>query len=533
MKLLEHQIEGLQRLKLMEAKGKGGILSDEMGLGKTVQMLAYMKLNKIETGKGATKPDLIICTVSLVRHWEEEIRKVHEDFPLPGSKKFRVLLYKGKNKNDKLSEGEYDYVISTYGMVNRALGKIQWGRMVLDEAHTIKNGISNKPPICALNLYGIMESAEYRWCVTGTPFNNRINDLASLAKFIGTEPYNNLSWWQRNRAEDIEKWRNLYVLRRTKESMIEPPIYHEYKLEPTEAEKREINGLKRVAAKKFEDWREAEGDDKSTLQGEILALITKLRMYSNSYLCDKKFISADHAISNCAKISKTVDLLEEKVGEDPVKAVVVFSQFTSYLNILQSVIEETLPLRVLRFDGSMNERQRDEIVKDFTGGAEPRVLLISLMAGGVGINLKPCATIIISEPWYNPFIEKQAEERVHRLGQNSTVHIHKLLINNSVETWITALKEKKLDKAKDLSLVSKLDTKSEYKFNDLCELFRKHVSVSSRPRVPGKAARPGDVKTFKLPSASKPPSPVKIINGEIVYAQSFKASRVEPARGYI
>jgi SNF2 family DNA or RNA helicase len=517
MKLLPHQIKGIQKIKLMETQGKGGILADEMGLGKTVQILAYMKLNKINNKKGDTKPDLIVCKVSLEKHWEEEIRKVYEDIPLPGSKKFKILFYKGKDKEVRLLENRYDYIISTYGMVNKTLGKIEWGRIVLDEAHTIKNGLSPKPPICALRLYEIMDSAEYRWCITGTPFNNRINDLASLAKFIGTEPYNSLAWWQRNRAEDIEKWRNAFVLRRTKDNMIKPPIYHEHKLEPTQNEKTKINRLKKIAEIKFVKWRESKGEVKSELQGEILALINKLRMYSNSYLCDKKFISAHHTITNCIKVSKTIDLLEELIEHDPVKAVVIFSQFTTYLNLLQKVIEECLDVKILRFDGSMNSNQRDEVIQDFVNDNQPRILLISLMAGGVGINLKPCATIIISEPWYNPFIEKQAEERVHRLGQNCQVHVHKFLINNSVETWIAALKEKKLEKAKDLSLISKLDMKSEYKFDDLCELFRKHVSLSSRPKSP--------VRSNKV---SKIPSPIKVL-----HSSKTKINFFQPNEEYI
>ncbi len=490
-------------------------MADDMGLGKTYQMVAYLKLNKVKNilpsadklckvNQAEYKPDLIVCPLSLLRQWREEIRKLYAEFELPGKKKAETILFHGKDREENLFNGAYDYVIVTYGSVCETLAKVNWGRIVLDEAHAIKNGLAKKPPVSALKLYELSSRAEYCWCVTGTPFNNRMTDLASLARFIGTEPYSNLSWWQRASAGDIERWRAAFILRRTKEKLIEPPVYHEYQIEPTEKEKANTDALKQATKRKFMAWRQAKGEAKRTLQGEILALITKLRMYSNSYLCDKKFVSADHAIRNCAKVSKTIDLLEEAIEDDPVKGAVVFSQFTKYLSLLEKVIEETLDVAIFRFDGSMNEKRREEVVAQFIGSDRPRVLLISLMAGGVGLNLKPCATIFISEPWYNPFVEKQAEERVHRLGQDRQVNVHKFLVNNSVETWITALKEKKLAQAQDLSLLNKWDMKAEYKFVDLCELFNQHVNIDGKSKPQPAASKVKRPRVITVaPSAPK------------------------------
>jgi SNF2 family DNA or RNA helicase len=477
MKLLQHQIEGLEKIKDIERISKGGILADDMGMGKTFQMISYLKLNKVKTSKKYNfyKPDLIICPFSLLKYWKEQIEKLYETFEDP--KEVSIFLYHGKDKNSLLLNKDYDYVISTYGSVSDELGKINWGRIILDEAHAIKNGVSKKCPVSAEKIYKIMNSSDYRWCITGTPFNNKMRDLVSLAKFIGTEPYNDISWWKNSTPENIEHWRQTFIIRRTKDKLIKAPIYHEYKIEPTDVEKEKIKNLKKIAENKFDSWRNSTGLTKCQLQGEILSLIMKLRMYSNSYLCEGGFISADHAVKNCSKISHTINLLEDIIEKDPVKGVVIFSQFTSYLTILEKVILETLDIQILRFDGTLNENQREDIIEKFTTSTKSRVLLISLMAGGVGINLKPCSTIIISEPWYNPFIEKQAEERVHRLGQENQVNIHKFLVNNSVEIWISGLKAKKLNKANNLSLANKWDMGSnDYNFKDLRMLFSKYVN---------------------------------------------------------
>ena len=136
-------------------------------------------------------------------------------------------------------------------------------------------------------------------------------------------------------------------------------------------------------------------------------------------------------------------------------------------------MEEILPgIEIMKFTGSLSSDERDEVITDFTTSDNPRILLISLMAGGCGLNLIPCSTVILSEPYYNPFLEKQAEDRVHRLGQKNQVNVYRFSVTNSVETWINKLKDKKLFMASGFDLLSKHDSApTEFNFNDLGELF--------------------------------------------------------------
>lgn len=291
-----------------------------------------------------------------------------------------------------------------------------------------------------------------------------------------TAPYNDPKWWKINsdNQEELAKWRKKFVLRRTKDNILKPPIYHNIEVTPTRRERLLVDKLRGQAKEKFEKWKRAKGLEKiKFFQGQILGLIQRLRVVSNSYYCGESDIDVDDVLEENAKVDEMINLLEEKVYEDPSNSVVVFSQFTSYLDVMEKVIEEVLPgIEVMKFTGSLSSDERDEVITDFTTSDNPRILLISLMAGGCGLNLIPCSTVILSEPYYNPFLEKQAEDRVHRLGQKNQVNVYRFSVTNSVETWINKLKDKKLFMASGFDLLSKHDSApTEFNFNDLGELF--------------------------------------------------------------
>ena len=360
-------------------------------------------------------------------------------------------------------------------MVPGDLNRKRWGRVVLDESHYIKNGLQSKIPKCANAAFEIGKRSTYNWCISGTPFNNRMQDLASQCKFIGTRPYNDPKWWKNNgdNPDEVTDWREKFVIRRTKENILKPPIYHDIKIEPTRRERFLIDKLRVEAYEKFEKWKRANGLNKITLQGNILGLIQKLRVVSNSYYCGEKNLDIDKVIHENAKISAMIDILDRKVYEDPTNSIVVFSQFTSYLDVLEKVIGTTMiGVEITKFTGDMSSDKRDEVVKNFITSTHPRILLISLMAGGCGLNLTPCSTVVLSEPYYNPFMEKQAEERVHRLSQKHQVNVYRFSVTNSVETWINGLKQKKLYFASTLDLLCKHDrTPMDFSFSELTELF--------------------------------------------------------------
>ena len=178
--LYKHQKSAISRMEDMERNGKGGILADEMGLGKTITLVYYLKRNKIHR-----MMDLIVCPLSVIPHWEREIDRVYDE------EKVNTLVYQGSKRKEKLQDNPSpDFIITTYQIIAKGeLAREKWGRVVLDEAHAIKNGLkSRNPPLCAIQAYTLGTRATFCWCISGTPFNNRMKDIASLCKFIGTQP---------------------------------------------------------------------------------------------------------------------------------------------------------------------------------------------------------------------------------------------------------------------------------------------------------------------------------------------------------
>jgi transcription termination factor 2 len=483
-KPFQHQLDGLKIMKKMEKSGNGGFLADAMGLGKTISMSLFLKYNKYPN-----IPDLIVGPYSVLSIWKREILRI-KDYPVVGRDP-KILIYHGVGRYDKLNNDDWDYVVTTYGIVSTGeLNEEKWGRVVLDESHTIRNGIRTQPTKCAKAAFEIGKNSKKNWCVSGTMFCNRMNDIASQCKFLGTQPYNDPYWWKNKKTdcEEIVEWREQYVLRRTKEKFLKPPNYYDIVVKST-AEEAKITKIVRDQAKEnFEKWKRATGVEKQKLQGEILGLIQRLRVISNSFYCSNNNDSlfADQIVKDNAKVDVMINKLDEKVSEDPKSGIVVFSQFTSYLNVLETVIKKYLiGVDVFKFTGNMNSEERDIVVDKFNNNTNPRIILVSLLAGGVGLSLHSgSSTVFVSEPYYNPFIEQQAEERVHRLGQKHQVNVYRFTMENSVETWINKLKDKKQQIASCLKLTKKSSAPKEFSFKDLEDLFEEHVSFTMNKPKP-------------------------------------------------
>lgn len=470
----QHQIDAQKIMEDMEKNGKGGILADEMGLGKTITMCLFLKNNKLYG-----KTNLIVCPYSLMKTWENEIYRVNED------DKPNILIYHGLNRDKSIKDKSknWEYIITTYAIIGSGeLNKRRWGRVVLDESHYIKNGLKTNAPKCAKAVFEIGKKSEFNWCISGTPFNNRIQDIASQCHFIGTKPYDTKEWWKDNEknTESLTKWRDKFVLRRTKEGMLDPPIYHDIVVDHNPFELEVIEVLRAEALERYKKWKVSSGIKKIELQGVLLALIQKLRMFSNSCYCKEENINTSIILKNNAKVEKIINDLDDQIFKDPKKGVVVFSQFTSFLSILEKVIEEQLcGIEVYKFTGSMNDIERDTVVKQFNNSIFPRVILVSLMAGGVGLSLHHgSSSVFICEPYYNSFVEQQAEERVHRLGQEHQVEIKRYLVSNSVETWVQMLKKSKIGIASIIDLVKVEDIPINFNFDNIAFLFNEYVSVN-------------------------------------------------------
>jgi len=502
MKLYKHQEEALKRMKKMDREGRGGVLAFEPGLGKTLTMITHLSTDK----KGT---NLVISPVAVLDHWKSEIEKVN-----PGNK---ILVYHGNKRNRTELYSQWDYILTTYDIAKQAKATTKgmkyeldikiYNCIVLDEAHVIRNGLQKKSPKVCKAIYSYR--SKKRWCLTGTPINNRTMDLAALAKFLQTPKFTDKKGWHTSwnvNSEEVQEWCDKYMIVENKSNIMKPPKYHDIVIKPKQKENELIDALRDVASKKFDEWMESEKEDRIKKQAQILALIMKMRQCSDSYhvlgnLFKEK--SAKTLEKSSSKVEKTIEIIKKRLTfkrenvsgpKDPSNSIVVFSQFTRYLKLLKKVLLNVFPEmkedeNLWMYTGSTSKSKRDTIVNSFTSTSTkgPKILLISLFSGGVGLNLKPCASIILSEPWYNPFIEKQAEDRVHRLGQDNQVNVYRLTIDNSVEKWIQGIKLKKLNIVSDINVFSgsmsniKIGGMSSatFKMDDLQNLFSKHVAFTS------------------------------------------------------
>lgn len=494
----QHQIDAQDIMLRMEREGNGGFLSDSMGLGKTLTMALFLKNNFI-----IGKKNLIVCPFSIMKTWEREINLVYQEEDVP-----KILIYHGPRRVKYFEEDNWDFIITTYAILGSGeLNYERWGRIVLDESHYIKNGLLSRAPKCAKEAFKIGKRSIKNWCISGTPFNNRMKDMASQCKFIGTAPYNDPSWWREHQDDKdvLLEWRNKFVLQRTKEGMLRKPIYHDIEIEPRDKERILVDSIRAQAADKFQEWKLAQGINKLKLQAIVLALIQKLRIISNSFYSGEGVIDTDEVITNNAKVDRMINDIDNQIFKDKKKGVVVFSQFTSFLSVLEQVIEEKMAgVKVLKFTGSMDKIERDEVVKYFNESRHPRVILIGLMSGGVGLSLQHgSASLFLSEPYYNPFVEQQAEDRVNRLGQDNQVEIFRYTMMNSVETWIKAMKARKLGIASTLSLVEKNEVSMDFSFKEISELFYDHVSFTNRDSKKQKITMEDKEQTIEMKSGKK------------------------------
>ena len=267
--------------------------------------------------------------------------------------------------------------------------------------------------------------------------------------------------------------------------MLSKPLYHDITVIHKENESKIVNDIRSKAKNQYNCWKNCKGKDKFEIQTKLLGLIQQLRIVSNSYFIKHNNIDYNNVFQNSAKINKIINDLDNYVYNDPNKGVVVFSQFTSFLYLLEKVIKEILVgIEVFTFTGNLNTNNREKIIKEFNENINPRIILVSLMTGGCGISLhKGSSTVVLCEPYYNPFVEQQAEERVHRIGQLHQVNIYRYTVNNSVETWIQGIKQKKMQMANLLSLSNNFQNNKEFSFNDISELFSDFVSFNNNNKV--------------------------------------------------
>ncbi|MBN9422109.1 MAG: DEAD/DEAH box helicase [Candidatus Accumulibacter sp.] len=440
LELRPYQQEGIDWLQHLRRHGLAGILADDMGLGKTAQTLAHLLLEK--EGGRLDRPALIVLPTSLVFNWQREAERF-----APG---LRVLALHGKDRAlhfDRIAE--HDVCLTTYPLLWRdeeVLTAQDWHLLILDEAQTVKNAAS-KAAVVVRKL-----RARHRLCLTGTPLENHLGELWAqfdflLPGFLGDARQFTSAW-----RTPIEKHGNTlrrellarrirpFVLRRRKDDVARdlPPKTTIVRAVQLGGAQRDLYETVRSAMdKQVRDAISAKGFARSQIV--ILDALLKLRQVC----CDPRLLKLPAAarVRERAKLDLLMDVLPEMIDEG--RRVLLFSQFTGMLDLIEAELERER-LAFVRLDGQTVDRQTP--IQRFQNGEVP-IFLISLKAGGVGLNLTAADTVIHYDPWWNPAAENQATDRAHRIGQDKPVFVYKLVVAGSIEEKILALQEKKAELA--------------------------------------------------------------------------------------
>ncbi|WP_410952565.1 SNF2-related protein [Pseudomonas sp. S1(2024)] len=435
--LRPYQQQGLNWLQALREMGTGGILGDDMGLGKTLQALAHLLLEK-QSGR-LSAPALAVMPTSLVPNWLDEAQRF-----APG---LRVLALQGPGRSKHFAKlHEYDLVLTTYALVPRDLEHLRahaWHVLVLDEAQNIKSSTSKAAlAVCELR-------ANQRVCLTGTPMENNLGELWSIFHFLMPGWLGDLKRFNQDyrtpieRHGDSERMAHLasrirpFLLRRTKEQVAtELPAKTEmvHWVELSDAQRDTYEAVRVAMDKKVRDEIARNGAARSQIV--ILDALLKLRQVC----CDLRLVKGVESKGNQAekgKLGALLEMLEELLSEG--RRVLLFSQFTSML----ALIEQELEKRKIRYSLLTGDtRDRRTPVQQFQQG-DSEVFLISLKAGGVGLNLTAADTVIHFDPWWNPASENQATDRAYRIGQDKPVFVFKLITRGTVEEKIQLLQQEK------------------------------------------------------------------------------------------
>ncbi len=434
--LRDYQLEGYRWMARLARWGAGACLADDMGLGKTVQALGLV-LDRAPQG-----PTLVLAPTSVCGNWVEEAARF--------APTLKVLRFGPGDRRGMVAQaGPFDLVVCSYGLLQseaEVLGGIEWTTIVADEAQAIKN-VMTKRSRAAMSLRG-----GFRLITTGTPIENHLGELWNLFRFINPGLLGPLDRFNQRFASPIEQTNDSgakqrlkqlirpFILRRLKSDVLaELPERTEITIhvELSEEETTFYQALRAQALERVS----GSGLPSAQRRVKILAEITRLRQAC----CNPRLILPDSAIPS-AKLNAFGEILEELL-ENRHKAL-VFSQFVGHLKLLREYLDRK-GVVYQYLDGSTPERKRREAVNAFQGG-EGELFLISLKAGGSGLNLTAADYVIHMDPWWNPAVEDQASDRAHRIGQQRPVTVYRLVAKETIEDKIVRLHAHKRDLADNL-----------------------------------------------------------------------------------
>jgi len=441
--LRPYQVSGYQWLNYLKEVNWGGILADDMGLGKTVQALSYLEQFKNQEGKLRA---IVICPTTLIYNWENEIKKF--------TPSLRHRIHHGPQRIRKKEELEqYDVLITTYGTLRsdiKILSALLFDYAILDESQAIKN------PSSKVTRAAQLLQAKNRLCMSGTPLQNNTFDIYAQMNFLNPGMLGSVEFFRQefaipidklgepDRKEHLRKLLYPFILRRTKEQVAKdlPEKQEMVVFCEMEQEQRDIYDAYR------NDYRnqilgsiETQGIQKAQLA--ILQGLMKLRQICDSpAILNEKEKYPNHSI----KLDELARQLKEDISDH--KAL-VFSQFLGMLALIRTKLEE-LEIPYVYFDGSTTAPEREKAIQQFQQQDKIRVFLISLKAGGVGLNLTAADYVYIMDPWWNPAVEQQAIDRTHRIGQTKNIFAYRMICKDSIEDKILQLQERKRALAKDI-----------------------------------------------------------------------------------
>ncbi|SES89241.1 SWIM zinc finger [Nitrosomonas marina] len=464
-RLREYQQKGLNWLQFLREYRFGGILADDMGLGKTVQALAHLLLEK-ESGR-MDKPCLIVAPTSLMSNWRREAERFTPDLT--------VLILQGSDRKqhfDKITQ--FDLILTTYPLLYRDEQHLlanAYYYLILDEAQTIKN-----PKARAAHVARRID-AQHRLCLTGTPMENHLGELWAQYDFLMPDFLGDQAWFKKTYRTpieihgDIEMKERLsrrlepFMLRRAKRDVADElpektEIIRSVALQEKQAALYE--SIRVSMEKRVRDAIAEKGLARSHIT--ILDALLKLRQTC----CDPRTLRLKEAqkFKHSAKLDLLMEILPELLEEE--RRILIFSQFTRMLGL----IEAELNRREIGYSKLTGQtRRRDEAIEQFKSG-QVNVFLISLKAGGVGLNLTEADTVIIYDPWWNPAVENQAADRAHRIGQDKAVFVYKLITENTVEEKILEMQKRKQLLAESVYQSGKKEKALQLSAEDLTELFK-------------------------------------------------------------
>jgi SNF2 family DNA or RNA helicase len=447
--LRPYQLSGVSWMAFLKRFGLGACLADDMGLGKTIEFIAF--LLHLKDQNMLHGPSLLICPMSVINNWKIEVKRF--------APMFKVMVHHGANRNSGnkfVQEAEtHDIVITTYSLAYRdeeMLAKIRWECIALDEAQNIKNS-SAKQSQAVRKL-----NSSYRVALTGTPVENRLSELWSIMEFLNPGYLRSAQDFHNSFVIPIEKFRSPAHTERLKR-LIQPFVLRRLKTDPTiisdlpekietkvfcNLTQEQATLYEAVVKDMLEKIEDSEGIER---KGLVLSTILRLKQVCNhpaQLLQDKSALP-----ERSGKLLRLGEMIEEVLDEGD-KAL-IFTQFAEMGRMIKQYLQDTFAREVLFLHGGTPKKERDAMIQRFQSDKKgPALFVLSLKAGGLGLNLTAANHVFHYDRWWNPAVENQASDRAFRIGQRKNVQVHKFVCLGTMEERIDQMIEQKKELAQSV-----------------------------------------------------------------------------------